>query len=340
MSDKQLASLYYDPEIGLGGVNRLFEAAKNKGLAVTRKQISEFVKNQQVSQLHQEKPSKTEYLHINSPEIDARWQADLIDLPKLSDANNGYRYILSVIDIYSRYGWLIPTKNKDGNSIQKAFQEIFRDNQPPSETLTTDSGTEFTNKTVQALLAKEEVKHYTSQTGDHNRLGMIERFNRTVKTLLARYMSATGSRNWVNVLPLIAKNYNNQVHSSTDMKPSEVKEGDIKLSTEQNPKALEKYEDFNVGDKVRILVTKNVFAKGYDPKWSNNVFIIKGLRGFSYELYSEDGLLQKKVYKPHELQKVSKISKVPRLLKEAASLRNTDLIIPQGRRTINTTNSR
>ena len=96
--------------------------------------------------------------------IDDLWQADLVDLSSLSRQNDGYKFILTVIDVFSRFSWVRPLKIKTGQSLREAFASIISDRKP--NYLQTDKGTEFLNSSFQSLLTSNSINFYTSQNED------------------------------------------------------------------------------------------------------------------------------------------------------------------------------
>lgn len=330
--EDDLRRLYYDPEVGYTSATRLLQVAKSRGIDVKLKQVRAFLAKQQVAQIHQTTHREREYLHIVSPNLDERWQADLIEFPKLSKDNNGHRYILTIVDVYSRYAWCIPLKDKQGKTVADALEELFQKGRRPLSSFTSDSGSEFANKHVKRLLKRYNVRQYTSQTGDHERLGMIERFNRTLKTYLARYFTATNATTWVNVLPSFVRNYNSQKHRMTGRAPKDVVKDSIANPTEQNLEAIGKFESFRIGDVVRVRLDSNIFTKGYVPRFTKKTYIVGGVQGYSYELYDMKGNRQQTLRKWYELQKVTDVQKAPTFARDQAALNATSLVLPRDER--------
>ena len=146
--EKYLKSLFYDirRESGLASVNKLYSAAKHNGkYKITRQQIEDFLRGQDAYTLH--KPVRKRYprnktLSVGINEIH---QLDLADLSNLSKYNNGVRYLLTWIDVFSKYAWVIPLKNKTGKALVKAFKTNIESSGRPPVMIHTDKGTEFTN---------------------------------------------------------------------------------------------------------------------------------------------------------------------------------------------------
>jgi transposase InsO family protein len=114
------------------------------------------------------------------------FQADLADMRNLASFSEGYSYILACIDVFSRYAFAVPVKDKRGLAVSAAFGKIFADRMP--NMLQTDRGLEFLNAQVQEVFRKNNVHHYYSLTDDI-KAALVERFNRTLKSRLYRYMT-------------------------------------------------------------------------------------------------------------------------------------------------------
>ena len=157
--------------------------------------------------------NKTDVYHI-----DDIWSLDILDLKDYGPENNrGYRYILVVIDNFSKYGWTVPLKNKNAQTIKDSFDKFFIKSKRIPNLIETDRGKEFYNNIFQDFLNKNNIKLYSRNT----ELGavFVERFNRTIRDLLKKIVFEHGDGNWIDVLPTITKQYNNRIHSSTKLTP-------------------------------------------------------------------------------------------------------------------------
>ena len=197
------------------------------------------------------------------------WSADLIDLKKLKKYNNGFQYIINIIDLYSRYAWSIPIKNKTGKSIVEAFDSI-RGSKPKK--LWVDNGSEFYNKIFKKWLNDNNIEMYS--TFNEGKAVVIERFNRTLKNKMFKYFTVNGTYKYIDILSSLINEYNNKKHSSTKLSPKELYfNGKKNYLTKKKNKIPISY-DFKIGDKVRISKFKKKFEKGYTPNWTEEIFII------------------------------------------------------------------
>src|ERR1043165_856908 len=147
--DLLLKKLYFDPVTCYTGVDTLVKAAAAAGTKkVKRHVITEWLGKQDAYALH--KPARVKFRRNQtlSKGIDHIWQSDLVDVQPLSRFNNGFRYLLVVIDTFSRYAWVQPLKNKKGTEVLRGLREILTENKPrrKPKKLCTDMGKEYLNK--------------------------------------------------------------------------------------------------------------------------------------------------------------------------------------------------
>jgi len=197
------------------------------------------------------------------------FQADLVDMQQYSNVNKGYKYILCVIDCFTKYTWAVALKSKKGEEVSTAANTIFTQNSP--NLLHVDHGREFYNKHFEALVKKYNIKMYS--TFSVLKASIVERFNRTLKERMFKQFTGRGSRVWMTILPSLIDDYNKSVHRTIGMNPvqADADPARVKLIRVM---ANNKKIKFSVGDKVRISVYKGVFTKGYLPNWSTEIFTI------------------------------------------------------------------
>jgi len=192
-----------------------------------------------------------------------------------SKDNNGMKYLLTVIDVFSKYGWIVPLKQKSGAAVAEAFQSIFSQGRQP-EKLWTDKGKEFWNKDLKALLESRSISLYSTENEEKS--SVVERWNRTMKENMFKYFSANSTRIYIDVLNDMVDKYNNAKHSSIKMTPAEgsLKKNEAIVFRNLYPIDERKKPEpkFSVGDKVRITKKKTTFEKGYLPRWTEEVFSI------------------------------------------------------------------
>ena len=201
----------------------------------------------------------------------------------ISQFNKGFRFLLCIIDIFSKYAWVVPLKDKKGVSIVNAFQSILKKSNRKPNKIWVDKGGEFYNRSMKSWLEKNDIVMYS--TYNEGKSVVAERFIRTLKNKIYKYMTSISKNVYIDKLDYIVDEYNNTYHRKIKTKPIDVKDNTyINIDKEVNnndPK-------FKVGDHVRISKYKNIFAKGYTPNWSEEVFVIKEIKNtvpWTYGLY-------------------------------------------------------
>ena len=208
--------------------------------------------------------------------IDEIWCSDLVEMQQFSKWNKGYRYLLMVLDVFSKYGWIVPLKDKKGETVAEAFKKIFKESRKP-QYLWTDKGKEYYNKHVKELLDKNKITLYSTENEEKS--SVCERWNRTIKTQMWKQFTIQGNTMYLDMLPKILKYYNNTKHSSIKMTPIEASkkknEGVVYFNLYGDMETLKQKPKFKIGDTVRISKYKRkVFDKGYTPNWSEEVFTV------------------------------------------------------------------
>ena len=197
-------------------------------------------------------------------------------MQSLSRKNKGIKYLLCAIDLYSKYVFVIPLKDKKGISIVNAFNNIIKQSnrrargtsaqQVKPNKILVDQGGEFYG--FKKWLSDNDIIMYS--TYNEGKSVVAERFIRILKNKLYKHMTATGKNVYYDVLDDVVNKYNNTKHSTIKIKPIDVKNNKRVYIDEHN----EKDSRFKVGDRVRISKFKNIFAKGYIPNWSKEIFIV------------------------------------------------------------------
>ena len=174
------------------------------------------------------------------------WGADLADMHSLSTKNKGIKYLLCAIDLYSKYAFVIPLKDKKGISIVNAFNKIIKQSDRKPNKIRVDQGGEFYNNVFEKWLSDNDINMYS--TYNEGKSVVAERFIRTLKNKLNKHMTATGKNVYYDVLDDVVNKYNNTKHSTIKMKPIDVKINKRVYIDEHN----ERDSRFKVGDRVRI----------------------------------------------------------------------------------------
>ena len=230
---------------------------KSKGRGAKHVNIKFTPQNQQLAEeLHQPIIRKFENRMVHTGFKDNIWGADLADTQLLNKYNKGIRFLLCVIDIFSKYAWVVPLKDKKGVSIATAFQSILKRSYRKPNKIWVDKGSEFYNASFKKWLRNNDIVTYS--TNNEGKSVVPERFIRTLKSKIYKHMTSISKNMYIDKLDDIVDEYNNTYHSTIKIKPIDVKDNTyINTDKETN----DKDPKFKVGDRVRISKYKNIFAK-------------------------------------------------------------------------------
>lgn len=223
--------------------------------------------------------------------IDDTWQADLVDLNNIKHINNDSRYILTIIDVFSKYAWGIPIQDKKAKTITNAFENIFIKFKRIPKRIHTDKGGEFINYSLKNIAKKYKFKIFALDS--EMKASIIERFNRTLKQKMYRFFTHTANYRYIDILDDLINSYNKTYHSSIKTAPELVNkenESEIWSRLYQFPPELFAIK-FKIGDKVRISKEKSHFEKGYTAKWTREHFLIHNVLPTSPPVYKIIDLL-------------------------------------------------
>jgi hypothetical protein len=225
--------------------------------------------------------------------IDDLWQADLFELTPYAKENGGYKYVLVVIDCFSKFLWTRSLRSKNGEEVTNEMNSIFKFSNRTCKNLQTDMGKEFYNKHFKNLMKQYNINHYSTFT--HLKAQMAERVIRTIKEKLWKQFTMQGTYNWTKIIDEIVDNYNNNtIHSTIGMEPNKVNKSNESfllksVYNQNNNKNSLKTPKFNIGDLVRISKFKKTFEKGYMPNYTTEIFkIIQVNRKFPNTYLLED----------------------------------------------------
>lgn len=309
---EKLRQIYYDINHP-ASFSRPSVLARAAGVRIET--VKKWLKSQPTYTLHKDarKRFPTRRYVVNN--IDSQWQADLADMQQISQYNDGYKYILTVIDILSRYAWVRALKSKRGAEVEAAFQSILNEGRIPQR-IQTDQGKEFENSHVRGLLERYDIELFSVKSA--YKAAMVERFNRTLKTKIWRYFSAKNTHVWIDDLQKFVRNYNESYHRIIKMRPIDVTRDnamDLWLRLYgKAPKATTDKKKINVGDRVRISKVKSTFEKGYLPNWTEEEFFVdevnKKFKPTMYKLIDYHGNPIEGKFYSYELQVVDRSEEV------------------------------
>lgn len=302
-----MQDIYYDPSStgGFGGVSRLAHAAGK-----TLSQARQWLSGEDAYTLHKPIREKFRRRKVFVVGVDQLWQIDLVDLSSLARYNDGFKFLLTVIDCFSRYAFAVPLKNKASTSVRHAFARTIETRRPVY--VQSDKGREFLNAIFLQFLKENGIIHYTSENDDI-KCALVERFNRTLKTKMWRYFTYKRTLRYLDVLQDLVDSYNNTKHSTIKMAPSEVDYSNEQQVLEEiygdtSTRSNAKWK-FEIDDKVRISESRMVFKKAYKQRWSMEIFKVTNRLPTdppTYEIEDYSGEPIKGKFYAEELQKVTK----------------------------------
>ena len=271
---------------------KLLKLAKEKRPETKPKDVDKFLDAQISYQLLKEtKNLKSNLGHIVAFKINEIWQIDLYDLSRYETSNKKFKYMFAVVDVFTRYAYIIPLKNKDIESTTKALEEVLSYHKEKPFLIMSDNDSSFMGSEFQKVLVKNDIHHDPNAVGDHNSLGIIDNFAKRIKRILTAQFLQTNKKNWIDIYQKIVRTYNHLTKSSLGgHTPAEVMSNDDAVineyilvvnlfKAEMNGTAT----DLKIGDSVRIKITDG-FIKGTDPRYSGKVYKVK-------EIYSKNLIL-------------------------------------------------
>ncbi|XP_056004157.1 uncharacterized protein LOC125662183 [Ostrea edulis] len=331
-----LKDLYYTPGKpgAFAGPEKLYQAVKQEGkYKIGRRRIRQFLNNEDSYSLY--KPIRKTFprskVIVNT--IDSMWDGDLADVSNIASHNDGYKFLLVLIDIFSRYLFIVPLTNKHHQNIIDGLKSVFQTGRKP-HTLRTDKGSEFKNRWVKTFLKKEGINVIYTQ--NETKANYAERVIRTMKNLMYRYFMKNKTYRFVNVLQDLVKSYNNRPHRSLDgnapltvnqgnadeirldaylagTKPKSdlrKKNGNQHTSKKTMKKRVKPFFKLKVGDNVRISQLKHPFQRDYQQKWTEEFFkVVKRYKRGQIPVYKVQDLADDPIegtFYQSELQKVVK----------------------------------
>src|SRR5215469_1914408 len=279
--------LYSDPAApsAFSTHKKLHEAVKARSKKqITAREIKDFLETQDAYTLH--KPVRKRFVRnpYTVTNIMDLWELDIMDLSSLKKHDN-YRYLLQVIDVFSKYLHSVPLPSKTGKAVTSEFESVLQDPKYSTPTrrrpiwVRTDKGKEFLNTEFQGLLRREGIQFQVCKNPDV-KCAIVERLNRTMRDKLFRYFTYKNSYRYIDDLAKFVKGYNASVHTTTGTAPANVRDTDVLTiwkrmnAMARMLKQLAKIK-FRLNQHVRISKEKLKFAKGAEQNYTTEIFKIR-----------------------------------------------------------------
>ena len=272
-----LDRIYYDSTSGgaFSSPSKLLHEVKRRGYYhnVGIRRISHYLNKQSAYTLY--KPAKTRFptppVYVTS--MNQQFDMDLMDTSRYASENDGVRYLLSAVDVLSKYGFLIPLKSKEARAVAQAAIEIFDERKP--ESVCTDLGSEF-RRLFKEVCAERGIRHFYAGGSGH--ASIAERFHRTMRTRIARYQYKHNTMRYIDALPALVQSYNRSFHRSIQMRPVDVTPQNDHIAYDNLYGHRQKVKrvpfQLKVGDTVRISGVKHPFRREFFQKWSVELFTV------------------------------------------------------------------
>ena len=320
-------SIYFNPKhpASFAGPDKLYDVVKSEDkFKIGRYRIRKWLQDQDAYSLTRgaRRHFKRSRVIVNG--VDSMWDIDLMDMMSLAKDNDGFKYILVVIDVFSRYTWCQPLKSKTGVEVVNALSSILGQRTP--KTIRSDKGREFKNKDVSKFLKGHGIHHRLAQ--NETKANYAERVIKTIKHKIFRRMLKTRTKKYIDKLQDMVNSYNHTVHRSLGDTPISVnksnesesrlqqyllrqkgqKKPTIKRESKNELKKKKRYK-FKIGQTVRISHIRSVFDREYSQKWTGELFKVKSrYRREDVNVYTLEGwdgeTIEGTFYEP-ELQAVN-----------------------------------
>jgi len=262
----ELDDLFYNAKSGLSSADKLYKKAKELGLKYTLKEIKKYVDNQYVTQVFKPVVRPKYFSTITEDKIRDNYQLDLMIYDRYE--YHHYKYILVVVDIYSRYADARALTNRENKTIMENLKDILKEMGRPAK-FSCDN--EFDTKEFEKYCNEHDIFVDFSEPNDIQKNSIVERLNRTLAGYIKKLRIGLKQYNWPKALPQILENYNSSYHRMIRNTPFDIffKKAKNKQDVIIVPR------DFKVGDKVRLKIKKKVFDKGDSLSYSKEVYDIE-----------------------------------------------------------------
>lgn len=343
--EKYLKSIYFNPKhpASFQGAHKLHQAVKEEGrFTIGLKRLRKWLQENESYSLNKPLRRKFKRGRVIVGGIDDQYDADLSDVQKWDKENDGTRFLLVVIDIFSRYAWAHPLRNKTNAALKQAFEKIFKHRKP--RRLRTDAGKEFTGNIMERFFHEHDINHFVAL--NETKANYAERLIKTLKSKITRYITTNNSFRYIDALQDIVHSYNHTQHSGLNsMKPINVTNRNEKGLWWNQYKPKKPYNDkrrnttpsftFKEGDLVRIPHLRTAFAREYDQKWTGEIFVVdkaflrQGIKVYSLQDQNDQPVFG--TFYESELQRVNpddkKLWKIDEVLEERGKGKNKQILV-------------
>ena len=296
MNDNDLlVDIYYNKK-NYDGLENLYKKAKITNKNITRAFVKEWLYKQSTHQESNKHAKKKIFLPIYS-ETPFAFQIDLTFFPRYKKQNYNIYVLFTAININTRYAYAYYSKSKDMEAVLDMMKQFKRD-ALEINAITTDEGREFNNNEFLEYCQEQDIDVFFVK-GDSHKLGIVNRFHRTLKNKLLKHFTANDTVNWVDVIKDVIYNYNHTVNTGIGIEPYKVNsfiEAEIVAEKKEKTDLInENNLSINIGDKCRIKKKDVLFEDKMTTKYSKTVYTIMKVNKNSVEItHNDDDLTVKK----------------------------------------------
>jgi len=274
MNDNELLNKLYYKDLIMSGSNELYKKAKEVHPKITMKIVKEWLSNQQSSQMNNKPVKKNEFKPIYA-EQPYSFQIDLTFFPRYKKQNSEYYVLFTAININTRFGYVYYSKDKEMTTILKFIKDMEKKTE--INVIQTDKGSEFNNSEFKKFCEENNIILDLIKSDSH-KLGIINRWHRTIKEKLVKYFDSFDTVRWIDIIDKIVYNYNHTKNRGISYKPIEVNdfiENMIRQKKKLEGENIRENEtEYKVGQYVRELNDKNIFDDKMKSKYSNEIYEI------------------------------------------------------------------
>lgn len=299
MNEQAIRQLYYDPSQGYTSELRLLRKVRETNPRITLKEVRDFLERQftfQVTRQHR-RPRRFPTIVANFPRD--CYQMDIMVYDRYEI--NQYKYVLVVIDVYSRYVTAVALTNMREETLLDKIRSIFTSMGTP-QNLNCDQ--QFVSAQLRRFFNEQGVTVYASEVDELYKNAIVERFNRTLALMLQRWRVSVREKRWYQVLPLLIDNYNNTFHRTIKATPNQV----WNLEKGNNQEVVTVRSRLSVSDQVRTRTVKKSLTKGDTLRYSQDLYAIVDKQGARFVLRNlRTQVVPKRTYKESELRRITSV---------------------------------
>jgi hypothetical protein len=294
--DRIIRQVYYDSDSGFGSIKSTYDDAKKILNTITYNDVKDFLERQKSRQTKGYRGFNSYVAHEPLQEI----QIDIADFTASGALNDGFRYLLVAVDIFTKKAHGVAIKDKQPAESVRAMKEILNVIGKP-EVLYHDNEGSWNSGDFIQLLNQNKIKQIITSTPPPFAERMVQTIKRMIHTRLGGL--EIDQQEWVSLLPSVLKKYNNTEHSTIGMSPNQATQGndniEIWLNINNKANFNRKYPPLFKGSEVRVYVKPGSFKKGYDSKWSKEVYKVIAITEDKKQFMVSNN--SRRLYSRHEL---------------------------------------